>query len=192
MFETLFPKKWILETVIPSTNNQLGEEPLSYGELLRWIGLWILMLTVDGSDCQSFWSNKNVNTFEGAPFWLNNFMTRNRFEKILNNTTYMNCEPPAFHDHFWEIRQMVEEWNANMDINFSPSCENCLDKSMSKWLNEYTCPGFMFVPRKPWKFRNEWHDIGCADTNVIWQLEIREGKDQPCELSKEHDHYSVG
>ena len=52
LFEILFPKKWILETVIPSTNNQLGEEPLSYGELLRWIGLWILMLTVDGSDHQ--------------------------------------------------------------------------------------------------------------------------------------------
>ena len=115
-------------------------------------------------------------------------MTRNRFEKIVTNITYTNHEPPAFHDRFWEIQQMVEEWNANMDINFSPSWKNCLDKSMSKWLNEYTCPGFMFVPRKPWKFGNEWHDIGCADTNVIWQLEIREGKDQPHELPKEHDN----
>ena len=83
---------------------------------------------------------------------------------------------------------MVEEWNANMDINFSSSWKNCLDESMSKWLNEYTCPGFMFVPRKPWKFGNEWHDMGCADTNVIWQLEIRDGKDQPCELPKEHNN----
>ena len=47
LFEILFLKKWILETVIPSTNNQLGEEPLSYGELLRWIGLWIMMSMVD-------------------------------------------------------------------------------------------------------------------------------------------------
>ena len=59
---------------------------------------------------------------------------------------------------------MVEEWNANMDINFSPSWKHCLDESMSKWLNEYTCPGFMFVSRKPWKFGNEWHDIEHADT----------------------------
>ena len=50
LFEILFPKKWILETVIPSTNNQLGQEPLSYGELLRSIGLWILISMVDGSD----------------------------------------------------------------------------------------------------------------------------------------------
>ena len=83
---------------------------------------------------------------------------------------------------------MVDEWNANMDTNSSPSWKNCLDESMSKWLNEYTCPGFMFVPRKPWPFGNEWHDIGCADTNVIWQLEIREGKDQPHELPKQHDN----
>ena len=95
LFEILFPKMWILETVIPSTNNQLGEEPLSYGELLRWIGLWILMSTVDGSDCRGFWSNKHVNIFEGAPFQLNNFTTRNRFEMILNNITYkiMNLLP---------------------------------------------------------------------------------------------------
>ena len=173
LFEILFPKKWILETVVPSTNNQLGEEPLSYGELMSWIGLWILMSMVDGSDCRGFWSNKHVNIFEGAPFRLNNFMTRNRFETILNNITYTNHEPPAFRDHFWEIQQMVDERNANMDINSSPSWKNCLDESMSKWLNKYTCPGFMFVPRKPWPFRNEWHDIGCADTNVICQLEIR-------------------
>ena len=103
LFEILFPNKWILEAVIPSTNNQLGEKLLSYGELLRWIGLWILMLMVDGSNHQSFWSNKHVNIFEGAPFQLNNFMTRNRFEKILNNIMYTNHEPPAFHDCFWEI-----------------------------------------------------------------------------------------
>ena len=146
------------------------------------------MLMVDGSDRQSFWSNKHVNIFEGAPFQLNNFMTRNRFEKILNNIMYTNRAPPAFHDRFWEIRQMVDKSNVNMDINFSPSWKNCLDESMSKWMNKYTCPGFMFVPRKPWPFGNEWHDIGCADTNVIWQLKIREGKNQPRKLPKEHDN----
>ena len=83
---------------------------------------------------------------------------------------------------------MIGAWNDNMTRNFSPSGKNCLDKSKSKWLNEFTCPGFMFVPCKPWSFGNEWHDIGCADTNIIWQLEICEGKDQPKEIPKEHDN----
>ena len=74
IFEILFPKKWMIEVVVPKTREKL-DEPLTYGELLRWIGLWLLMSTVDGSDCRSFWLTKNVNILEGAPFRLNMFMT---------------------------------------------------------------------------------------------------------------------
>ena len=50
---------------------------------------------------------------------------------------------------------------------------------MSKWINEYTCPGYMYEPRKPWKFGNEYHDAGCALSGVIWQVNLHEcfGKD---------------
>ena len=64
----------MIEVVVPKTKEKL-DDPLTYGELLRWIGLWLLMSTVDGSDRRSFWSTKNVNIFEGAPFRLNMFMT---------------------------------------------------------------------------------------------------------------------
>ena len=67
LFDILFPKKWMIEVVLPKTREKL-DEPLTYGDLLRWIGLWLLMSTVDGSDHQSFRSNKNVNIFEGGPF----------------------------------------------------------------------------------------------------------------------------
>ena len=71
-----------------------------------------------------------------------------------------------------------------MDENFIPSWINAIDKSMSKWLNEYTCPGFMFVPCKPWKFGNEYHDVGCRLSNIIWQVDLCEGKDCPAHLGK--------
>ena len=60
---------------------------------------------------------------------------------------------------------------------------NCIDESMSKWVNEYTCPGFMFVPCKPWSFGNEYHDTGCAESDIIWSLELWEGKDWPTQLN---------
>ena len=60
---------------------------------------------------------------------------------------------------------------------------NCIDESMSKWVNEYTCPGFMFVPCKPWSFGNEYHDAGCAESDIIWSLELWEGKDRPPQLN---------
>ena len=84
---------------------------------------------------------------------------------------------------------MLQMWNNNMGTNFLPSWINCIDESMSKWINEYTCPGFMYIPRKPWKFGNKYHDAGCADSDIIWVLDLREGKDQPQNLGpKEFDN----
>ena len=75
-----------------------------------------------------------------------------------------------------------------MNKNFSPSWINAIDESMSKWVNEYTCPGFMYVPCKPWKFGNEYHDAGCANSDIIWQVDLQEGKDHPQALGqKEYD-----
>ena len=83
---------------------------------------------------------------------------------------------------------MLEMWNTNMANNFSPGWINCIDESMSKWVNEYTCPGFMFVPRKPWPFGNEYHDACCAHSDIIWALDLHEGKDHPTNLgNKEFD-----
>ena len=76
-----------------------------------------------------------------------------------------------------------------MAEKFIPSWINCVDESMSKWVNEYTCPGFMFIPRKPWPFGNEYHDACCVESDTIWSIDLREGKDRPRELGeKEHDN----
>ena len=48
LFEGLFPKQ-VLTVVIDKVNeNMHGEDDLTYGEFLWWIGMWVLMLTVDG------------------------------------------------------------------------------------------------------------------------------------------------
>ena len=64
----------------------------------------------------------------------------------------------------------------------------CLDESMSKWINRYTCPGFVFCPQKPLPFSNEWHTIACSICTIIFFVELLEGKDRPkdappCEFS---------
>ena len=100
----------------------------------------------------------------------------------------MNKQPPEFRDRFWEVHHMLDCWNKNMANNVVLSWINWIDESMSKWVNEYTWPGIMFVPRKPWPFGNEYHDAGCADSDIIWALELREGKYCPIQLNnKEFD-----
>ena len=80
-----------------------GEEEVVYGEFLWWIGIWVLMSTVDGVDHCSFWSNKNVDAFDRAPFHLTTFMSCRCFEKILYNIGYTKEDPPQYCDRFWEV-----------------------------------------------------------------------------------------
>ena len=182
LFEGFFPKV-LLQKVIDIVNEKMnGEEEIVYGEFLWWIGIWVLMSTVDGVDHHSFWSSRNVNAFDGAPFHLTPFMSCRCFEKILYNIGYTEEDPPQHCDGFWEVQTMLQMWNNNMGTKFLPSWINCIDESMSKWINKYMCPGFMYVPRKPWKFGNEYRDAGCADSDIIWALDLREGKDHPQNL----------
>ena len=74
---------------------------------------------------------------------------------------------------------MVDEWNKNMAQQFTPSWVSCLDESMSPWTNKYTCPGWMFVPRKPHPFGNEYHSVCCSMSGIMWGVELVEGKDAP-------------
>ena len=102
-FEGFFPKE-LLQNVIDIVNEKMnGEEEVVYGQFLQWIGIWVLMSTVDGVDRHSFWSNKNDDAFDGAPFHLTLFMSCRCFEKILYNIGYMKEDPPQYCDHFWEV-----------------------------------------------------------------------------------------
>ena len=141
------------------------------------------MFAVAGTDCRSFWSTCNIKSFSWCCFTLSTYMSHTRFGFILQHLKYTNINPPIYKDRFWEVREMLKEWNKNMAMNFVPSWINCIDESMSKWLNEYTCPGFMFVPHKTWPFANQYHDAGCADSNIIWSLELCEGKVRPPQLN---------
>ena len=133
-------------------------------------------------------SQRTQNPFDGAPFHLTEYMSWHQFESILIILGFTKEDPPSFHDWFREVCHMLDFWNKNMTTNFSPSWINFIDESMSKWVNEHSCPGFMFIPRKPWPFGNEYHDSGCAESDIIWSLDLHEGEDQPINLSpKEFD-----
>jgi Transposase IS4 len=66
-----------------------------------------------------------------------------------------------------------------MDENFSCSWICCVDELMSAWINRYACPGYMYVPRKPWPQGNEYHTACCGTTGILFRAELAEGKDHP-------------
>ena len=105
-----------------------------------------------------------------------------RILAVLSALTFTDIPSPTFIDKFWEVRQMIEAWGMNMKDNFIPGYMNCLDESMSMWTNKFTCPGFMFIPCKPWPFGNKYHTICCCSSGVMWGIDLVEGKDCPPQL----------
>ena len=111
---------------------------------------------------------KKIDMFNGSGFHLTELMSRNHFEAILIALSYVDHDLSVLLDHFWDVQQLIDAWNQNMAETFLPSWINVIDKSMSKWVNEYTCPGLMFVPRKPWPFGNDYHDADCAGSVILF------------------------
>jgi Transposase IS4 len=70
---------------------------------------------------------------------------------------------------------------------FNPNWANCLDEFMMNRTNQYSCPGFMFVPQKPHPFGNKWHSIFCGFSGIMYAVELIEGKDKLPQTSKEYE-----
>ncbi len=180
LFRMTFPEEFVVEVIIPSTNKHL-DKPLSLQEWYVWLGCQFFMACFEGiENREDWWSMKPITPRHGAPFRLNDHMQKSRFLDICAATTFTDKQPPAFKDPFYDVRQMLEAFNKHYEDHYIPSWLNCLDESMSSWLNQY-CPGFMFVPRKPHPSGNEYHSIADGDQGkpVMWRIKLQEGKDRP-------------
>ena len=189
----LFFPKTLFDIIVNATNSNLEKEnlpPIEFGELLKFIGLWLFMATTSGYSRRQFWSVSEIHPFDGSPYRFHSFMTFKRFESIRRCIGYTNQDRPSFVDRFWEVRVMIEQWNAHMTTVFSPSWVSCLDESMSIWYSKWTCPGWMFVPRKPHPYGNEYHSISCGLSSIMYQVELVEGKEQPSvyKAMQKHPH----
>lgn len=190
-FLLFLPEEWMKEVLLPELNkNILGSNPVEWPEFLRFLGLLLLMATVRvGCDRRSWFEHTEPSEFEGAPFRLHKYMSRTRFENILNALRYTNQPPPLYKDSFHQVRQLLNAWNDHMASVFVASWVSCLDESMSPWTTRWTCPGWMFVPRKPHPMGNEYHTICCGVSGIMYHLELVEGKDKPPQHIPEYDDH---
>jgi hypothetical protein len=87
---------------------------------------------------------------------------------------------------------MIAEWNKNMADAFSLGWIICLDESMSVWNSHWTCPGWVFCPRIPHPFGNEYHTACCDMSGIMFVIEIDEGKHQPLDLGTPEFDGAIG
>ena len=68
--------------------------PLTYVDLLRYLGPWILMSTYYGWKREGFW---NVTPFDQEsnpyPYCLGVFMSKHQFNTITHELSYINTNP---------------------------------------------------------------------------------------------------
>jgi Transposase IS4 len=173
------PKDFFESVILVETNKAIQGPPITFGEFLQFIGIWLYMAITAGFNRAKWFSRENIDHWDGAPCRFNNIMSGRRFEAIIAALRFTATPVPPFQDKFHEVRDLISAWNDNMTETFSPSWVSCLDESMSKWKSHWTCPGFMFVPQKPWPMGNEYHSVCCALSGIMYSIELVEGKDRP-------------
>jgi hypothetical protein len=190
MFLLFFPIAYLDSVVTMQTSLTLqrqAHKPLSFGEFIRFLGCILFMSCFSGLDRKDYFSSAPITMEEGAPYRLTMYMPGYRFEQIMSCLTITPSVPSSL-DRFWEVRRIIYEWNKNMQEVYIPSWVSCLDESMSIWNQRWTCPGYVFCPRKPHPVGNEYHTIADGMTTILYAAEIVMGKDTPvCDDDNEEE-----
>lgn len=105
IFILFLGKAMLQNLIIEATNARLVEDgcrKLTYGEFLRWIGIWLFISTTSGCARREYWST-SAPTLEGSgtPYRFNHWMSRTRFEVILRYLCFApSSNQPTFVDKF--------------------------------------------------------------------------------------------
>ena len=182
VFLLFFPTDFIKTVVLPAMNRSLTAsryKETNYGEFIKFIGIILFMSTYDGCSRHDWWSSQPISIEYGAPYRLHQFMSGKRFHVLNQALTFTDMPTPTYLDKFYPVRQMIDAFNANMARKFHPGWVCCLDESMMEWTERWSCPGWMYVPRKPTPAGNEYHTICCGICGVLFHLELVYAKDHP-------------
>ncbi len=183
----IFLKNWLFDCCMKETSDaivEIGGEALYCGEFLQYIGIWSLLVTSVGWNCVDHWSTSPHSQQEHlCPYTFLPLMRRKHLEEITWKLQFTFSDCPEFCDIFWEVHEMIDAWNKNIELHFILSWVLCLDESMSIWFQHSTCLGWVFCPRKPHPFGNEYQTACCGLTGILFSLKIMEGNDCPKELA---------
>ena len=162
-FLRLLPATRIKNAIIPETNKHLYR-PLSFGEFIKFLGLWVITMCFPGINRSKFFSTSTITSiWDGdSPVKLHRIMNSCRFEELNQNMQFTKNEFPPHKDKFHEVREIIAAFNDHMKKLVIPSWISYLDESMSPWTMRWNCPGLMCVPRKSHPMGNDHHIVACG------------------------------
>ena len=132
--------KYIIANLIPATNSELEKNvysPITKGEFLCWLGLWLNISLHHVYSYQDFFSVSDRNFSWKNPTYLGKFMTGKHFERINSHLALTTKELPKEY-----------AFNTKTKGVFTMGWLIVVHESMVVFLNTYA-PGWTVVKRKP-------------------------------------------
>ncbi len=126
IFTHFLPLMWLETVLLPKTSKELERAhspPLTLGELMQYIGMRLLMSTLQGWITNKCWCYDHITKPR--------VMAKKRFQAITNCLIFTDVTPPSYCDKFWQVRQMIKAWNEYMANIFITARLICLNESMS-------------------------------------------------------------
>ena len=94
IFLHCLPLKQLITFLLPSTSRatkEAGIAPLKYGDILRYLGLWLLMSTCYVWNREGFWSVATFDQEENpCPYRIGEFVSKCRFNAITRELRFTN------------------------------------------------------------------------------------------------------
>ena len=141
---------------------EAGLEPMSIGEMLKFLGVIILITGCEFQGRSDLWSLDPPSKYLPAyAFGEKTGMSRNRFDALFRYVTWSfqpkeRPEEMSSEDYRWMmVDDHVDLFNAHCKEYCSPLWKICVDKSMSKWNGlggtwfNIGLPNFITMDRKP-------------------------------------------
>ena len=185
-FMSVFPSSQ-LKLMVDATSQRLmaeGKPRTTKGEVLKWLGVLLLITRFEFGDRRSLWSNKpSCKYVPAANFGERTGMTRDRFETLFRLMVWsiQPAERPDEMSHEayrWRlVEDFLDNFNRHREQFFSPSWLMCADESISRWYGlgghwiNIGLPMYVSMDRKP-EDGLEIQNICCAKSGIMCRLKL--------------------
>ena len=96
--------EWMKDVLLVMKTKNLEGSPVSWGEILTYLGLWLLMSSVvTGGNMRAYWDNSYPNPLKSVPFILHSSMSFVRFDAIIKYLYFADHTTPLYRYKFWEV-----------------------------------------------------------------------------------------
>jgi hypothetical protein len=187
----MFPPDQLRETLILLNVNLLKAREIqaTTGELLKWMGVLILITRFEFGSRRDLWSDCAPSKYIPAPNFGATGMKRHRFEDIMRDVRWsdqpeVRAEGGGFKQHQWLlVDDFVKRFNVHRAANVQPSKQICVDESMSRWYGNggnwvnLGIPQYIAIDRKP-ENGGEIQDASCGKCGIMLRLKVVKGAEE--------------